>query len=66
MDGYEYLFDLETDERERANVAHRRPEKLAALRVQWEQWAESLPGIPDDAKVSVLARPQDMPVSSGC
>lgn len=65
LDGHEYLFDLSTDERERANLARRYPERLAHLRTQWEQWATGLPGIPDDAKVNLVCGPQDLPVPSG-
>ena len=61
VDGFEYLFDLSTDERERANLARRYPGRLVHLRTQWERWAAGLPGIPDDAKVSLVCGPQDMP-----
>ena len=61
VDGFEYLFDLSTDERERANLVRRYPERLADLRTQWKRWAAGLPGIPDDAKVSMVCEPQDMP-----
>src|SRR5262245_43745717 len=62
MDGYEYLFDLATDERERANQARRQPQRLAAMREQWQRWAATLPGIPDDARVSLIGGREDMPV----
>ena len=64
MDGHEYLFDLSQDERERANVAQRDPARLAAMRAQWEQWAAGLPGIPQDAKVSLVFSAADMPKPS--
>jgi arylsulfatase A-like enzyme len=64
MDGHEYLFDLSADERERANLAGRFPQRLADLRMQWEQWAAELPGIPDDATVSLAYGPDDLPRSS--
>jgi arylsulfatase A-like enzyme len=61
MDGHEYLFDLSCDERERANLARRCPQQLVILRARWEQWADTLPGIPDDATVGVIGAPADMP-----
>jgi arylsulfatase A-like enzyme len=61
MDGQEYLFDLSADERERANLARRCPQRLADLRTQWERWAAELPGIPDDARVSLVYGPDDLP-----
>ncbi|HEY6513473.1 MAG TPA: sulfatase-like hydrolase/transferase [Burkholderiaceae bacterium] len=61
MDDYEYLFDLAADERERANQAKRQPDRLAAMRIAWERWAEALPGIPEDARVSLIGGPADMP-----
>jgi hypothetical protein len=61
MDGREYLFDLSSDERERANLARRCPDMLVSLRERWEQWAGTLPGIPDDAQVDVVGGPPDMP-----
>jgi arylsulfatase A-like enzyme len=61
VDEVEYLFNLEQDERERANLAPERPEQLAALRAQWEQWSESVPPIPLDATVSLVYTHQNMP-----
>jgi hypothetical protein len=61
MDGNEYLFDLGADERERANQATRQPERLADMRTEWERWAAELPGIPGDAKVSLVTSAADMP-----
>ncbi|MBA5690408.1 sulfatase family protein [Rugamonas apoptosis] len=44
LNGNEFLFDLSADQRERANLAHRYPDKLAELKQQWEQWnARMLP-----------------------
>jgi arylsulfatase A-like enzyme len=57
----EYLFDLEADERERANLAARHPERLAALRARYGEWNTSMPSIPDDARVSLIYTDKDMP-----
>lgn len=60
MDGHEYLFDLAADARERANLAKRQPQRLAAMREQWQRWAHGMPGIPDDARISLIGGPEDM------
>src|SRR5690606_11870450 len=38
IEGIEYLFDLQQDERERANRAAHEPERLAAMRQAYERW----------------------------
>jgi arylsulfatase A-like enzyme len=61
IEDYEYLFDLEKDQRERANQALRDPDRLASMRTAWETWAASMPGIPEDAKVSLVFGEAQMP-----
>ena len=61
MDGVDYLFDLATDPRERANVCVRHPETLVELRAAWEAWNASLPPIPEEARVSLVFTRQDLP-----
>jgi arylsulfatase A-like enzyme len=61
VDGHEYLFDVEADERERANLAAREPERLARMREAWQAWNETMPPIPDDATVSLGYTAADMP-----
>jgi arylsulfatase A-like enzyme len=61
VDDHEYLFDADTDERERANLARRYPDRIAALRRAWEQWDASMGPIPHDATVSTLYGAADMP-----
>jgi arylsulfatase A-like enzyme len=61
VDGHEYLFDLSQDERERANLGGRHPQRLTDMRIAWEQWNDSMPAIPSDAKVSLGYSVQDMP-----
>jgi len=63
IEDHEYLFDLATDERERANQAGRDPERLGAMRAAWEAWAATMPGIPPEAKVSLLYGDAQMPRS---
>jgi arylsulfatase A-like enzyme len=61
VDGHDYLFDLARDERERANQALREPERLAAMRQDWERWAATMPAIPEDARVAHVYSERDMP-----
>lgn len=64
IDNVDYLFNIADDERERANQATRQPDRLSLMRKQWEQWAATMPGIPNDAKVSLVFTEQDMPRST--
>jgi arylsulfatase A-like enzyme len=61
MDDTDYLFHLDTDARERANLARREPERLGRLKAAWEAWNAALPPIPEDAKSSLTYSPQDIP-----
>jgi arylsulfatase A-like enzyme len=61
VDGHEYLFDIEADERERANRAQLEPDRLAALRGAWQAWNATMPAIPADATVSLGYSAKDMP-----
>jgi arylsulfatase A-like enzyme len=57
----EYLFDLAADERERANLARRHPERLEALRARYTAWNATMPPAPEDARVSLIYTDRDMP-----
>ncbi len=57
----EYLFDLEADERERANLARRHPDRLARLRARYAEWSAGMPPAPEDARVSLIYTDRDMP-----
>ena len=61
VDEHDYLFDLAADERERANLAPRQPERLAAMRDDWLAWNATMPAIPADATVSLGYGAADMP-----
>ena len=61
VDDIDYLFNLACDERERANLAARHPQRLAAMRQAWESWNASMPPIPADATVSLVSSAKDMP-----
>ncbi|MEQ1854452.1 MAG: hypothetical protein ABMA01_23015, partial [Chthoniobacteraceae bacterium] len=59
VDGDEFLFNLATDERERANHGKRDPKRLADLRAKYQAWDDALPKHPD-AVYSVPASKADM------
>jgi arylsulfatase A-like enzyme len=59
--GHEYLFNLDQDARERANQGKRQPDRLNAMRALWDDWNRSMPGIPEDASVSLVYAKADMP-----
>ncbi len=61
VDGHDYLFNITADERERANLAKRQPERLEAMRTAWEAWHATMPPIPTDATVSLGYSVKDMP-----
>ena len=61
VDEHEYLFDVVTDERERANLARRFPERLTEMRAAWQAWDATMPPIPDDAGVRLVYGKKDMP-----
>jgi arylsulfatase A-like enzyme len=61
VDGNDYLFDIAADERERANLAGREPQRLAEMKAQWEEWEATMPAIPSDAKVYTGYSAKDMP-----
>ncbi len=61
VDGNDYLFNIRVDERERANLAHSEPARLAVMRSAWEAWDASMPPIPADATISLGYSVKDMP-----
>jgi arylsulfatase A-like enzyme len=61
VDGHDYLFDIDADERERANRGPYEGDRLARMREQWEQWNASMPPVPADATVSLGYSVKDMP-----
>ena len=61
VDGNEYLFDIETDARERANLAQRHAARLQSMREAWLAWNATMPPIPPDATVSLGYSVKDMP-----
>jgi arylsulfatase A-like enzyme len=61
IDDNEYLFDLSRDERERANLARRHPDRLAAMRQRYDAWNATMAPIPEDAKSILVYTEADMP-----
>lgn len=61
VDENDYLFNILSDARERANLAHLHPEKLKHMREAWETWEATMPPIPVDATVSLGYSDKDMP-----
>jgi arylsulfatase A-like enzyme len=61
VDGLDYLFNIPADERERANLAAREPQRLEQMRQAWEAWNSTMPRIPEDATVSLGYGLRDMP-----
>lgn len=61
VDTYEYLFDIDTDARERANQAKRQPQRLRAMRAAYEAWNAQIPAVPDDARIGLVFSVADMP-----
>ncbi len=51
---HEYLFDLEQDRRERANLAALYPARLADQRQRYQRWAATMPAMPDDARAELV------------
>jgi arylsulfatase A-like enzyme len=52
--GLEHLYNLDTDETERANLKRRHPDIFAKLKSQWDAWNSQMTPIPSDA----LANPE--------
>jgi arylsulfatase A-like enzyme len=61
VDEHEYLFDIDADARERANLKHKQPERLEHMRALWQQWASGLPAIPPEAYIGLVYTHADMP-----
>ncbi len=61
VDEHEYLFDIEADSRERANLARREAARFERMRGRWLAWNETMPPIPDDASVTLAYTAAHMP-----
>jgi len=63
VEGNEFLYNLASDERERANWGKRAPKRLDELRAKYLEWENALPKHPD-ASYSVPAARADLAVPS--
>lgn len=61
VDELEYVFNLATDERERANLARLDPARLKAMRDRYLSWERSMPPIPLNARADLVYGLADMP-----
>jgi arylsulfatase A-like enzyme len=65
VEGAEFLYDLSRDERERANMRYREPDRFRALRAAFLEWDASMPSVPEDATYELVYRGDTMARSSG-
>jgi predicted Na+-dependent transporter len=65
MDGNEFLFNLKKDQRERANLRYREPERFAELRRTYFKWDESMPVFPEDAAYTLVYDEHSMAKPAG-
>ncbi len=65
QDGHEFLFNLEMDPRERANLAARKPLQFKRLREKFSAWNATMPEIPDEAKYTLVYSAATMAQASG-
>jgi arylsulfatase A-like enzyme len=59
----EYLFDLRTDVRERANIARHHPERMAEMKRRYAAWEATMPAIPDDAQFRLAYTENELPAA---
>jgi len=55
INGNEFLFDVATDQRERANLAKKHPQVFAQLKQQWETWSATMLPITSDVKTHAVS-----------
>jgi arylsulfatase A-like enzyme len=65
IDGSEFLYDLSRDQRERANMRYREPEKFRELKRAYFEWDASMPPRPADAAVALGYTAETMAKSDG-
>ena len=65
LDGHEFLFNIEVDARERANLAGREPGRLVELRERYQAWERTMPAIPEDAGFTLVYGPSTVASASG-
>ncbi len=64
VDGNEFLFNLKNDQRERANLRYREPERFVELRRAHFEWESGMPLMPEDATYKLAYDDETMARSS--
>lgn len=54
ISGNEFLFDVATDQRERANLALKHPQVFTQLKQQWEAWNDTMLPITQDVRTHAV------------
>jgi arylsulfatase A-like enzyme len=65
VEGDEFLYDLASDPRERANYARRNAEVFEELKTKYKAWEEAMPPIAPDAAFSIPYTKADLASPSG-
>ena len=65
IDGNEFLYDISFDERERANMRYRYPERFVEIRDAYFDWDRSMPLFPETASVALEYDEHTMAKSDG-
>jgi arylsulfatase A-like enzyme len=65
VEGDEFLYDLASDPRERANYARRNVEVFDELKAKYKAWEEAIPPIAPDAAFSIPYTRADLASPSG-
>jgi len=65
MDGNEFLFNLRNDQRERANLRYREPDRFVELRRAYFEWDAQMPLVPEDAKYTLAYNEEGLAKSVG-
>lgn len=65
IDGAEFLYDLSMDQRERANLRYREPEKFEELRRAYFEWDATMPPRPEGVEIHLEYDASTMAKSDG-
>lgn len=65
LDENEFLFNIDIDARERANLKDRHPDKFLEMKRMYGDWSASMPPIPGDAAYTLVYGPATMAQASG-
>lgn len=65
LDENEFLFNIDVDARERANLKDRHPERFTAMKQMYADWHASMPPLPQEAAYTLVYGPATMAQASG-